>query len=99
MWPPILGLILFIILLLIIGTLFLLTVVEILVNGILIYLAGSRSLKELNRGWLKEYGIGALIAIAIIAVKGNIVGVLWPFTTWLILTFLAAQLIHAVTKK
>jgi hypothetical protein len=99
MWPPIIGFLLFIILVITIGSLFLLTVVELLVNGVIIYLAGIRGLKELNRGWMKEYAVGAIISIAVMAVKGNVIRLLWPFTTWLLLAFLIAQFVHVVIKK
>ena len=62
------------------------------------YDAILRSLKELNRGWLKEYGIGALAALVIVYFAGNVVPLLWRVTTWLLLCFVIAQLVHVAKK-
>lgn len=99
MLPALIGLALFLFLMLILGVLFAVTVVGIVVNGIVLYLLGVRILAEVNKGWLKEYGWGAIIAFAAIALLGNVFGILWVVTTYVIFWFIAAQLVRAFVEK
>lgn len=99
MWPTIIGLFAFLFLVIIIGLLFAATILSLVVNGIIIYLVGLRSLREINKGWLQEYGIGAVVALIILILSGNPLPILWGVTTWLVLAFLIAQLVRLVKKK
>lgn len=99
MLPAIVGLALFLLLLLMLGLLFALTVISIIVNGTILYLLGVRILAEVNKGWLKEYGWGAVVAFAAVALLGNVFGILWIVTTYVIFWFIAAQLVRALVEK
>ena len=98
MLPAIIGLVAFLLLVVIIGVLFGGLIITLLVNGIVLYLIGLRSFKELNRGWLKEYGIGAVAAILLVVLLPVRVPLLWDVTTWLALCFIIAQLVHIIKK-
>jgi hypothetical protein len=99
MWPSIIGLFAFVLLVVIIGILFAGAVISLVVNGAIIYLVGLRAFKEIDKGWFKEYGIGAGVALALVLLAGNVVPFLWGFTTWLALAFVVAQLAHLIMKK
>lgn len=99
MWPAIIGLAVFLVFLLMLGMLFATTVLSILVNGIILYLLCIRILTEVNKGWLKEYGWGALLAFVAIALLGNMFGIFWVVTTYVIFWFIAAQFVHAIVEK
>lgn len=98
MLPTLIGLVAFLLLVLIIGVLFGALIITLLVNGVILYLVGLRSLKELNRGWLKEYGIGAIAALLLVLLLHVRVPLLWDVTTWLALCFIIAQVVHYVKK-
>jgi hypothetical protein len=99
MLPTFIGLFAFLALVLIIGTLFAATVASLLVNGVILYLLVIRMLKEINKGWLKEYGWGALIAFVALYFTGFSFGILWAVTTFVLFWFVAAQLVHVMKKK
>ncbi len=96
--PAILGLFAFVLLVVLVGVMFLGTVVELIINAIVIYLIGIRSLKEVNKGWLKEYGIGIVVGLVALWLVGNVIPILWPFSTWLVIAFIAAQFAHHLKK-
>jgi hypothetical protein len=98
MWPALIGLAGFVLLVLIIGVLFAGVVFDLIINAIVIYLVGIRSVKELDKGWLKEYAWGAVIGILILAFAGNVISFLWHFTTWLVIMFVVAQVIRYAQK-
>lgn len=99
MLPTVIGLILFVLLVVLIGVWFIPTILELAINAAIMYLIGIRALKEINRGWLKEYGIGVIVGFIVLWMIGNIIPILWKFTTWLILAFLTAQLVRQFKKK
>ncbi len=98
-WPSIVGLLAFLLLLIIIGVLFAEIVFHIIINGIVIYLVGLRSLVEINKGLLREYAFGLIIAIIIMYAAGNFISFLWAFTTFLLVWFVSAQLFRFALKK
>lgn len=98
--PTIIGLILFILLLVLIGFIFTQTVITLLINGVLIYLILIRAWTELTKkGRTREYIIGAVVALIIHLVKGNVISMLWPVTTFLVITFIIAEIAHMFLKK
>ncbi len=98
-WPSIIGLLAFLFLLIIIGLLFAETVFHIIINGIVIYLVGLRSLVEINKGRLREYAFGLIIAIIIMYAVGNFIRLFWAFTTFLLVWFVSAQIVRIALKK
>lgn len=97
--PSIIGLLAFLLLLLVLGWMFALTVIEIFVNGIILYLLGVRTLREIDRGLLREYGIGFVVALIVLAAGGNVFGFLWWLTTFVVMWFIVAQIARLVLKK
>jgi hypothetical protein len=98
-WPSIIGLVAFLLLVVIIGLLFAETVFRLLINGIVIYLVALRSLVEINKGWLREYAFGLIIAVIIMYAAGNFVRLFWAFTTFILVWFVAAQIMRIALKK
>ncbi len=98
-WPSIIGLVAFLLVVVIIGLLFAETAFRLLVNGIVIYLVGLRSLVEINKGRLREYAFGLIIAVIIMYAVGNFIGLLWAFTTFLLVWFVSAQIVRIALKK
>jgi hypothetical protein len=95
MLPTIIGLVLFILLLALIGVIFTATIIELVLNGVLIYLILLRAWTELVRkARTKEYIIGAVAALLIYFIRGNIVPQLWAITTFLITAFIIAEIAH-----
>lgn len=89
----------FAILFIILSILFLAPLIEITVNGIILFLLFIRIHTELTkyrRGnlYLKA-GIGAAIIMLLL---GNIIAPLWRLTTWTIITFAIAHVTLALTK-
>ncbi len=98
-WPSVVGLLAFLLLLIIIGVLFAKTVFHIIINGVVIYLVGLRSIVEINKGLLKEYAFGLVIAIVVMYAVGNFVRLFWALTTFLLVWFVSAQLFRIALKK
>jgi hypothetical protein len=99
MWPAIVGLFAFVLVMVLLGTLFLVPLVTIIVNAVVLYLVGIRALKEVNRGWLIEYCIGVIIGVIVVMLLGNAIPLLWKFTEWAVLAFIAAQLTHMLKAR
>ncbi len=99
MLPTIIGLVLFVLLLVLIGVILAQTILAIAINGVLIYLVGARGLSEINKGRLTAYWWGIVIAIIIYVLAGNVFNFLWPFTTFIVIWFIAAQIMRLVLKK
>jgi hypothetical protein len=98
MWPALIGLAGFVLLVLIIGILFAGMVFDLIINAVVIYLVGIRTVKEIDKGWVKEYLWGAIIGILILGFAGNVIPLLWHFTTWLTIMFIVAQVIRYAQK-
>lgn len=96
--PAIIGLILFIVLLVLIGFIFTQTVLTLALNGIIIYLIAIRMWVELKKGRFKEYAIGGVVALVVYLFKGNLFSGLWKLTTFLIIWFIASEIIHYLMK-
>lgn len=98
--PAIIGLILFILLLVLIGFIFTQTVITLLINGVLIYLILIRAWTELTKkGRTREYVIGAVVALILHLIKGNVISMLWPVTTFLVITFIIAEISHMFLRR
>ena len=96
--PAIIGLFAFVLLVVLVGVMFLGTILELIVNAVIIYLIGIRSLKEINKGWLKEYGIGIAVGLIIVWFTKLSIPWIWNFTEFLIIAFVAAQLVRKFKK-
>jgi hypothetical protein len=95
MLPTIIGLVLFILLIVLLGYIFTATIIEVVLNGVLIYLILLRAWTELVRkARTKEYIIGAVAALLICFIRGNVVPQLWTMTTFLAITFIVAEIAH-----
>lgn len=101
MWATIIVTIAFIVFLFYLGYSFLFNVIELVVNGFIIYAVGLRTFVELN-GAEKEIGyaytFSAIIALGIVAITGKFLPILWSFTIFLVLTFMIKHLMMYVRK-
>lgn len=92
-WPPVLMIILLLAFLAWLGWAFFYDLVELFINGVIIYFIGLRANAEINEGKLNLYMGSAVIGLAVIALAGNFLRGwhAWKFTTWVLLSFAVAQ--------
>ena len=102
MWATIVATIVFVTFLFYLGYAFLFNVIELIINGFLIYAVGLRTFVELN-GAEKEVGysytFSAIIALGIVAITGSFIPFVWSFTIFLILTFVIKHLMMYIGKN
>lgn len=96
--PTIIGLILFILLIVILGFVFAATVLDIAINGVLLYLIAVRMWVELKKGAIKAYTVSGFIALIVFFIKAKIFTYLWPITNFFILWFVLAQVAKIFVK-
>ncbi len=100
MLPTIIGLVLFIVLIVLLGYIFTATIIEVILNGVLIYLIVLRAWTELvKKARTKEYIVGIAVALILYFIKGNVVPQLWAITTFLVITFIVAEIAHLFMKR
>jgi len=98
MWPSILLVIGFIVVLGVMGILFLMPLIEVAINGILLYFLFLRMYTEITkykRG--EDYLISGVAAALILAITKNFLP-LWWLTTGILLMFVIAQLYRSLRK-
>jgi len=81
-----------------IGLLFLHDLVPLVVNGLLIYIGLLRSFVEIKAGRNRAFVFGGCVAFALVFYFGTFF-LLWNFTTFLVLTYIFAQLYWFVSTK
>lgn len=99
MLPTIIGLLLFVLLIVILGFVFAATILDIAINGIILYLIAVRIWVELKKGRMKEYAVAGIIALIVFFVRAKIFGYLWPVTNFLIVWFVLAQVAILISKR
>ncbi len=98
MWPQILLMVGALVAILFFGFLFINDMVQIAVNGVILYLVGLRAYVELTKHKrVQEYIIGFAVALVVITLIGNLFP-LWKLTTFVVVTFIAAQLMRFIVK-
>ncbi len=101
MWATIIVTIVFIVFLFYLGYSFLFNIIELILNGFIIYAVGLRTFVELN-GAEKEIGyaytFSAIIALGIVAITGSFLPFVWSFTIFLVLTFIIKHLMMYIRK-
>ncbi|MEM4247569.1 MAG: hypothetical protein QXR48_02290 [Candidatus Woesearchaeota archaeon] len=98
MLPTIIGLLLFVLLIVILGFVFAATVLDIAINGVILYLIAVRMWVELRKGAVKAYTISGLIALIVFFIKHKIFSYLWPVTNFLIVWFVLAQVAMLIAR-
>jgi hypothetical protein len=96
--PTILGILLFILLIVILGWVFAATVLDIAINGVLLYLVVMRAWADLVKGRLKIYTITGFFALLVFFIKAKIFTFLWPITNFVVVWFLLAQAAILLSK-
>ncbi|MEM4240299.1 MAG: hypothetical protein QXK08_03855 [Candidatus Woesearchaeota archaeon] len=97
-WPAIIGLALFILLIVILGFVFAATVLDIVINGVILYLIAIRMWAEFKKGRIKECTVAGIIALVVFFIKAKIFTYLWPVTNFLIVWFVLAQIAMLIAK-
>jgi hypothetical protein len=98
MLPTIIGLLLFILLIVILGYVFAATVLDIAINGVILYLIAVRMWVELRKGAIKAYTIAGFLALAVFFIKHQIFSYLWQITNFVIVWFILAQVAMLLLK-
>jgi hypothetical protein len=96
--PTIIGLVLFILLIVILGYVFAATVLDIAINGVILYLIAIRIWVEVRKGAIKAYTIAGFIALIVFFIKAEIFSYLWPITNFVIVWFVLAQVAKVLLK-
>ena len=74
-------------------------VIALAVNGVIIYALGMRSFKEVKAGEHHLYTVCGLLSLFLLLLFGNLLGFLWSFTSFLILTCLFVYITQQVKEK
>jgi hypothetical protein len=101
MWATITALIVFIVFLVYLGHSFLFGVVELIVNGFIIYFTGLKMSVELN-GAEKQVGyaytFSMIISLGIVSITGSFIPFVWSFTIFLVLTLIIKHILMYARK-
>jgi uncharacterized membrane protein len=102
MWASLIALVVFAAFLFYLGYAFLIDVIQLIVNGFIIYVVGLRTFVELRRA-NKEvwyiYIFSAIIALAIVSLTGSFIPLIWAFTLFLVFTFLIKHGVMLAKKR
>ncbi|MBI4141011.1 hypothetical protein HY485_04205 [Candidatus Woesearchaeota archaeon] len=97
MWPSLALILILMLVGLLIFAVFLPVLIELALNGILLYLVGLRSWVEIKKGFENEYIIAAILSVIALYSLGNQFP-LWWVTSFAIQTFILSYVVRYFEK-